>query len=60
MRPMLHLLERMVSDSESDGHIIETYKSVRDVKGIVLRGTLILTFTEPMNLMASYERFLLH
>ena len=42
MRPMLQLLERTLSDSDYDGHIIETDRNMCDVNDIVASGGIIL------------------
>ena len=60
MRPMLHLLERQLSDSSFDGHIIEAYRSIVEVNEIVTSGGMTLTDAESTSLLESYDNFLLH
>ena len=49
MRPMLHLLERKLSDSDFDRHIIEAYRSMCEVNDIVVGGAIVLTDAESTN-----------
>jgi hypothetical protein len=49
MRPMLHLLERTLSNSDFDLHIIEAYRNMCEVNDIVVSGGIALTDAESTN-----------
>ena len=46
MWPMLHLLERTLSDSDLDGHIIDAYRNMCELNDIVASGGIIFTDAE--------------
>ena len=46
---MLHLLERTLSNSDFDLHIIEAYRNMCEVNDIVVRGGITLTDAESTN-----------